>query len=158
MQFKLVIFNPKGIQKQSNSHPSNFLYTRVKSSIIFYKNVHLSLLLLSTCRNLHLRHSKSFQLVRVDSHLIQIPTILQKQTLLHIQSYLQLFQLISSQFHSWLIHKNHIRINFLKKITGILPIMPLVPGYPCSVPGYPWSVPGYPGSVPACPQLVPGCP
>ena len=29
----------------------------------------------------------------------------------------------------------------------ILPIMPLVPGYPCSVPG---PVPGYPRSVPAC--------
>ena len=36
-------------------------------------------------------------------------------------------------------------------LMGILLIMPLVPGYPCSVPGYPWSVPGYPWSVPACP-------
>ena len=44
------------------------------------------------------------------------------------------------------------------KSMGILPIMPLVPGYPCSVPGYPWSVPGYPESVPACPESVPGCP
>ena len=42
---------------------------------------------------------------------------------------------------------------------GILPIMPLVPGYPCSVPGYPWSVPGYPGSFPACQfQDVPDSP
>ena len=40
---------------------------------------------------------------------------------------------------------------------GILPIMPLVPGYPCSVPGYPWSASGYPRSVPACPESVPGC-
>ena len=46
----------------------------------------------------------------------------------------------------------------LPKFHGILPIMPLVPGYPCLVPGYPWSVPGYPGSVPACPESVPGCP
>ena len=46
----------------------------------------------------------------------------------------------------------------LPSAVGILPIMPLVPGYPCSVPGYPWSVPGYPGSVPACPESVPGCP
>ena len=34
----------------------------------------------------------------------------------------------------------------------ILPIMPLVPGYPCTVPG---PVPGYPWSVPACPESVP---
>ena len=34
--------------------------------------------------------------------------------------------------------------------TGILPIMPLVPGYSCSVPGYP-------GSIPACPESVPEC-
>ena len=44
------------------------------------------------------------------------------------------------------------------KCLGILPITPLVPGYPCSVPGYPWSVPGYPGPVPACSESVPGCP
>ena len=42
--------------------------------------------------------------------------------------------------------------------SGILPIMPLVPDYPCSVPGYPWSVPGNPRSVPACPESVLGCP
>ena len=41
---------------------------------------------------------------------------------------------------------------------SILPIMPLVPGYPCSVPGYPWSVPLNLGSVPARPKSVPGCP
>ena len=47
----------------------------------------------------------------------------------------------------------------MKKTTiGILPIMQLVPGYPCSVPGYPWSVHGNPGSVPACPESVPECP
>ena len=34
----------------------------------------------------------------------------------------------------------------------ILPIMPPVPGYPCTVPG---PVPGYPWSVPACPESVP---
>ena len=43
-------------------------------------------------------------------------------------------------------------------ILRYLPIMPLVPGYPCSVPGYHWSVPSSPGSVPACPESVPGCP
>ena len=35
---------------------------------------------------------------------------------------------------------------------SILPSMPLVPGYPCTVPG---PVPGYPWSVPACPKSVP---
>ena len=33
----------------------------------------------------------------------------------------------------------------------ILPIMPPVPGYPCTVPG---PVPSYPWSVPACPESV----
>ena len=47
---------------------------------------------------------------------------------------------------------------YLGQYFGILPVMPLVPGYPCSVPGYPWSVPSYPRSVPACPESVPGCP
>ena len=41
---------------------------------------------------------------------------------------------------------------------GILPFMPLVPGYPCSVPGYPLIFPGYPGSIPACLESVLGCP
>ena len=41
---------------------------------------------------------------------------------------------------------------------GVLTIMQLVPGYPCSVSGYPWSVPGYAGFVPVCPESVPGCP
>ena len=34
---------------------------------------------------------------------------------------------------------------------GILPSMPFIPGYPCSVPGYPWSVPGFTESVVECP-------
>ena len=37
-------------------------------------------------------------------------------------------------------------------MTVFLPIMPLVPGYPCTVFG---PVPGYPWSVPACPESVP---
>ena len=52
----------------------------------------------------------------------------------------------------------HTKIMTVFNLYGILPIMPLVPGYPCSVPGYPLSVPGYPGPVPACPESVPGCP
>ena len=39
--------------------------------------------------------------------------------------------------------------------SGILPIIPLVPGYPCIVPGYPWSVPGLSLLVPSQFQDVP---
>ena len=41
---------------------------------------------------------------------------------------------------------------------GILPIMPLVPGYPCSIPGYPCPIPVYPCSIPVYPCSIPGCP
>ena len=46
---------------------------------------------------------------------------------------------MGESFHMW--------VPFIKNF-GILPIMPIVLGYPCSVPGYPWSVPACPESVP----------
>ena len=59
-----------------------------------------------------------------------------------IQLILQLKELDLFRFKEGLILPALYSPELMEDDDGILPIMPLVPGYPCSVPGYPWSVPG----------------
>ena len=56
--------------------------------------------------------------------------------------------------------KYNILMYFLnkKKNIGILPIMSLVPGYPCFIPGYPCLISGYSCPIPGCPCSIPVCP
>ena len=79
-----------------------------------------------------------------------------------LQSGLLLWRLAKWHFHvtfklTWNLALQYAFI-FITRRGGILPIMPLVPGCPCSVPGCPCSVPGCPCSIPGRPCFIPGCP